>query len=82
MMERQIQIAQPSMGDDEWNAVRESISSGWVTQGPKVKAFEAAFAERHQVAHGLAVSSCTTGLHLRTGWFLGSAPTARSDGEE
>lgn len=38
--------------------------SGWLTQGPKVAAFEKAFAERHRVPHALAVSSCTTGLHL------------------
>ncbi|AEP09337.1 perosamine synthetase [Micavibrio aeruginosavorus ARL-13] len=38
--------------------------SGWLTQGPKVAAFEKAFAERHQVKHALAVTSCTTGLHL------------------
>jgi dTDP-4-amino-4,6-dideoxygalactose transaminase len=29
-----------------------------------VAEFESAFAERHQVAHALAVTSCTTGLHL------------------
>ena len=38
--------------------------SGWLTQGPKVAAFEKQFAERHQVEHALAVTSCTTGLHL------------------
>src|SRR5690606_27825257 len=37
---------------------------GWLPQGPKVAAFEKAFAERHQVSHALAVTSCTTGLHL------------------
>jgi dTDP-4-amino-4,6-dideoxygalactose transaminase len=45
-------------------AVREPILSGWLTQGPKVAAFEKAFAERHQVKHAIATSSCTTGLHL------------------
>jgi len=38
--------------------------SGWLTQGPNVLAFEQAFAERHQVSHALATTSCTTGLHL------------------
>jgi dTDP-4-amino-4,6-dideoxygalactose transaminase len=38
--------------------------SGWVTQGPKVAAFEKAFAERHSVPYALAATSCTTGLHL------------------
>jgi dTDP-4-amino-4,6-dideoxygalactose transaminase len=38
--------------------------SGWLTQGPQVPAFERAFAERHQVPHAVAASSCTTALHL------------------
>lgn len=61
---RNIPIAQPSMGEDEWQACRESILSGWVTQGPKVAAFEKAFAERHGVAHAVACTSGTTALHL------------------
>ena len=63
-MKRQIQISLPSTGDEEWQSTRESFTSGWLTQGPKVAAFEKAFAERHQVKHALATTSCTTGLHL------------------
>jgi perosamine synthetase len=61
---RTIHIALPSTGEEEWQATREPIMSGWLTQGPKVAAFESAFAERHAVDHALAVTSCTTGLHL------------------
>jgi perosamine synthetase len=61
---RQIQIAMPSLGEEEWQALREPIESGWLTQGPKVAAFETAFAQRHQVKHAIAVTSATTGLHL------------------
>ena len=61
---RRVQIAAPSMGEEEWQAVREPLLSGWLTQGPKVAAFEKAFAERHQVKHALATTSCTTALHL------------------
>ena len=61
---RNVPIALPSMGEEEWLALREPIESGWLTQGAKVSAFEAAFAERHQVAHALATTSCTTALHL------------------
>lgn len=61
---RTIQISQPDTGDEEWHAVREPLMSGWLTQGPKVAAFEKAFAARHQVKHALATTSCTTALHL------------------
>lgn len=61
---RTIQISLPATGEDEWQAVREPIMSGWLTQGPKVAAFEKAFAARHQVKHALATTSCTTALHL------------------
>ena len=61
---RQIPIAIPSMGNEEWQAVREPLMTGWITQGPKVAAFEQAFAQRHQVKHAIATTSCTTALHL------------------
>jgi perosamine synthetase len=61
---RNIAISLPSTGEEEWEAVREPLMSGWITQGPKVAAFEKAFAARHQTAHAIATSNCTTGLHL------------------
>jgi len=61
---RNIQIALPVTGEEEWQAVREPIMTGWLTQGPKVAEFEKKFAERHSVKNALAVTSCTTGLHL------------------
>lgn len=63
-MKRSIQISLPSTGEEEWQACREPLMSGWLTQGPKVAAFEKAFAEHHHVKHALATSNCTTGLHL------------------
>lgn len=64
MEKRNIPIGLPSMGLEEWEATKEPILSGWITQGPKVKEFEKLFAERHQVKHAIAVSNCTTALHL------------------
>ena len=61
---RDIPIARPCVGEEEWQALREPIMSGWLTQGPKVAAFERRFAELHGVAHAVATTSCTTALHL------------------
>lgn len=61
---RTIQISLPCTGDEEWQACREPLETGWLTQGPKVAAFEKGFAARHQVDHALATTSCTTALHL------------------
>lgn len=59
-----INVMQPWLGEEEVAAVAEVLRSGWVAQGPKVAAFEAAFAQSQQAAHAIAVSNCTTGLHL------------------
>ena len=61
---RNIPISRPDIGEEEWQALREPIMTGWLTQGPKVEAFEKAFAQRHGVKYALAATSCTTALHL------------------
>ena len=63
-VKRNIPISLPSTGQEEWEAVKEPIMSGWLTSGPKVREFEEMFAERHKVKHALAVTSATTALHL------------------
>ena len=62
--QKNIQISLPSTGDEEWQALHEPIFNGWLTQGPKVAEFEQKFAQRHQVNHAIATTSCTTALHL------------------
>jgi dTDP-4-amino-4,6-dideoxygalactose transaminase len=59
-----IPIARPSFGPSEEKAVLEVLRSGWVSQGPRVAEFERKFAEYVGAAHAVAVSSCTTALHL------------------
>src|SRR6266545_194316 len=59
-----IPITKPALGEEEARAPHESIKSGWVTQGPKVAEFEKAVAAYVGARHGIATTSCTTGLHL------------------
>lgn len=59
-----IPLALPWMAEEEARAARDAILSGWVTQGPRVELFEAAFARAVQSSAACAVSSCTAALHL------------------
>src|ERR671934_2471979 len=59
-----VPITKPALGEDEARAPFDSIKSGWVTQGPKVAEFEKAVAAYVGAKHGIATTSCTTGLHL------------------
>lgn len=60
-----IALGQPTTGEDEVEAVRQVLESGWVAgQGPATRAFEERFAATFGVAHALAVNNCTAGLHL------------------
>jgi len=59
-----IPIAKPDLYEEEAEAARSVILSGWVTQGPEVAAFETEFAAVVGSPYACAVSSGTTALHL------------------
>lgn len=59
-----IPVARPFIGSEEEQAVIDVLRSGWVTQGPRVAEFEEKFSSYIGCSHSVAVSSCTTALHL------------------
>lgn len=59
-----INVMKPWLGEEEVAAVTEVLQSGWVAQGPRVAAFEQAFARSMHAIEAVAVSNCTAGLHL------------------
>jgi len=54
----------PSIGDDERDEVMDTLRSGWITTGPKTKAFEAKLAAYLGAPGLVALNSCTAGLHV------------------
>lgn len=57
-------FAAPTIGEEEIAEVVDTLRSGWLTSGPKVKRFEEEFAAKVGAAHAIAVNSCTAALHL------------------
>jgi perosamine synthetase len=59
-----IPFHKPAIGEEEIRSVVETLKSGWLTTGPKVKLFEAEFASYTGSSHAVAVNSATAALHL------------------
>jgi perosamine synthetase len=59
-----IPIAKPYLGAEEAQNAYDTILTNWVTQGPKVQEFEEKFAAYTGAKYAVAVSNCTTALHL------------------
>src|SRR5262245_22479634 len=59
-----IPFHRPAIGEDEIRSVVETLESGWLTTGRKVKSFEDDFTRYVGCKHAVAVNSGTAALHL------------------
>jgi len=64
-----IPFSPPFIDDDVLNEVQDTLKSGWITSGPKVKALEIETANLASVKYALCVNSATSGLMLSLSWF-------------
>jgi dTDP-4-amino-4,6-dideoxygalactose transaminase len=59
-----VPIARTSLTQGEIESVLEPLRTGWLVQGPKVREFEEKWSSFTGAEHSIAVTSCTTALHL------------------
>jgi perosamine synthetase len=59
-----IPLAKPMLGKEEAQLAYDTILTNWVTQGPRVAEFEEKFAQYTGAKYAVALSNCTTALHL------------------
>lgn len=64
MQDNTIPFHRPSIGQEEFQAVREVLESRWLTTGPVTQQFEREFAAFVGCKYAVAVNSCTAALHL------------------
>ncbi len=64
MASRFVPLYRPTLGEEEENAVQQTLRSGWLTSAARVPSFEKQFAETVGAAHAVAVTSCTAAFHL------------------
>lgn len=57
-------FAPPMIGEEEIEEVIDTLRSGWLTTGPKTRAFAEQFSEYTHAHSALTLSSCTAALHL------------------
>ncbi len=57
-------FSRPTIEESEINEVVDSLRSGWITTGPKVKRFEDGFRNYVGAKFAVPLSSATAGLHL------------------
>ena len=59
-----IPIARTKLTEKEFNIIRKPLETGWIVQGKYVEEFENKFSDFTGIKHSIAVTSCTTALHL------------------
>lgn len=59
-----VTLTEIELPESDIEAVMETLSSGWLTMGPRTLDLEKAFAEYTGAEHAVAVSSCSAALHL------------------
>ena len=64
-----IPFSPPFVDQDVINEVLDSLNSGWITSGPKVKALEEEVCKLTKVSHTVCVNSWTSGAILVLKWF-------------
>lgn len=64
MCSRKIEFSPPDIGEEEIQAVSETLRSGWITTGPKTKLFEKKIAEFCGTSRAVCLNSATAGLEL------------------
>ena len=57
-------FAKPCLSEETLNEVMDSLRSGWITTGPKVKRFESLLQQYLECPNISLLSSGTAGLHL------------------
>lgn len=63
-MEYKIPLFQLNFGEEEVEAVSDTIRSKWISTGPKCEELEQLFVDMFKVKHAVSVSNCTDALHL------------------
>lgn len=66
---KKIPFSPPYINQQIIDEVTDSLKSGWITTGPKVKALEEEVAKMVGISHTLCVNSATSGLMLMLKWF-------------
>jgi len=64
-----IPFSPPYIDEDVLNEVVDTLKSGWITTGSKVKALENEIANLAEISHALCLNSATSGLMLALKWF-------------